>query len=188
MSSWLATRLRWARGGGAGGWKMDSAACGFVYYALPLPSMQIDELMQGNPGLKSRFSQQLFFPNFSCEDSCKLFRSQLVKEHDLTLSEQAEGALPGLVDKVSVLLCCWTGGGLKNSKGKCLEGFIQLHLHSNPTALAPALQLMAAPGWSNGRDIGTFVERTFTAYSLRDFEVRGWEEGQPMGHCGGLPR
>ncbi len=48
-----------------------------------------------------------------------------------------------------------------------------------PIPLPPALQLIAALGWSNGRDIGTFVERTASAYSLRESEVR--EGGRKLG-------
>lgn len=78
--------------------------------------LQIDELMQGNPGLKSRFSERLFFPDFSKEDSCKLFRSQLGKKHDLSLSEQAEEALPGLMEQV----CGKAEGGQGDASGLVL--------------------------------------------------------------------
>jgi hypothetical protein len=62
----------------------------------------IEELMQVNPGLRSRFSQKLHFRNFNLEDACTIMHQHLAK-HELILSKEAEEALPiltkQLVDK-----------------------------------------------------------------------------------------
>jgi hypothetical protein len=36
-----------------------------------------------------------------------------------------------------------------------------------PACSSHPLQLVAAPGWSNGRDVGTWAKRIFRAYALR---------------------
>lgn len=56
--------------------------------------------MKANPGLRSRFSQRILFPDFTCEDACQLLHLQLRKEYDLTLDSEADGMLPGLMQKV----------------------------------------------------------------------------------------
>ncbi|KXZ51992.1 hypothetical protein GPECTOR_10g1014 [Gonium pectorale] len=89
---------------------------------------QIEDLMSVNPGLKSRFSQRLHFPDFSAADAAALLRLQLRKEYGLELVAEAEAGLEGL-----------------------------------------AAELVAAPNWSNGRDVGTWVKRAFTAFSTRNF-------------------
>jgi hypothetical protein len=60
---------------------------------------QIEELLAVNPGLKSRFSERLVFPDFSVEDAIQLLRLQLTKE-GLELGSDAQAALPGLMKKV----------------------------------------------------------------------------------------
>ncbi len=45
------------------------------------------------------------------------------------------------------------------------------------TCVCVGLQLVAAPGWSNGRDIGTWSKRVFKHYSLRTTAVQ--EVGRP---------
>ncbi|PNH08303.1 NFX1-type zinc finger-containing protein 1 [Tetrabaena socialis] len=101
---------------------------------------QIEELMTVNPGLKSRFSQRLHFPDFTPADAASLLRLQLRKEYGLELERTADAALEGL-----------------------------------------AGELAAAPNWSNGRDVGTWVKRAFTAYSRRNFEAQPAPSGGSSG-------
>ncbi|MEW5313864.1 MAG: hypothetical protein WDW38_005396 [Sanguina aurantia] len=85
----------------------------------------LDELMQANPGLKSRFSEKLHFPDFGCADACKLFEMQ-IDTRGLDMSEETRAGLPSLMD-----------------------------------------QLIAAPGWANGRDIVNWSKRSFQQYAQR---------------------
>eukprot|EP00775_Hariotina_reticulata_P004272 gene4272-4525_t len=89
-------------------------------------SEQIENLLAVNPGLKSRFSERLTFPDFDKEDAVKLLKMQLDKSYGLEMSTAAAADLPVLMQK-----------------------------------------LIDAPGWSNGRDIITWMKRIFRAYSLR---------------------
>ena len=57
--------------------------------------------MTVNPGLRSRFSQKIFFPDFNCEDACQLLKLQLRREYELALSPDAATLLPGLMQRVS---------------------------------------------------------------------------------------
>lgn len=61
---------------------------------------QIEELLAINPGLKSRFSEQLMFPSFTAAETQQLLVQQLDKRYGLQLSEEADTALPGLVEQV----------------------------------------------------------------------------------------
>jgi hypothetical protein len=62
---------------------------------------QIKELLAVNPGLKSRFSERLVFPDFSIEDAVQLLVMQLTgKQYRLELSSEAQQQLPGLMQKV----------------------------------------------------------------------------------------
>jgi hypothetical protein len=61
---------------------------------------QIEELMAVNPGLKSRFSQRLHFPDFSAEDAATLLRMQLRKEYGMELTEAAQRELPAMAQQV----------------------------------------------------------------------------------------
>lgn len=65
---------------------------------------KIDELMAVNPGLKSRFSEKLHFPDFGSEDACKMFRTQLSK-YGMDMSEEIKAHLPALMDEVRVWIC-----------------------------------------------------------------------------------
>ncbi len=63
--------------------------------------------MKVNPGLKSRFSERLRFPDFTAQEACELFNKQLDRD-GLTLSADAQAALPGMMQKVGVLaLLAW---------------------------------------------------------------------------------
>jgi hypothetical protein len=62
---------------------------------------QIEELMVVNPGLKSRFSEKLHFPDFSVDDAGHLLLLELGKQYDLRLSPAAERELPQLMHQVS---------------------------------------------------------------------------------------
>lgn len=61
---------------------------------------QIEELLTVNPGLKSRFSERLLFPDFSAADAIQLLTQQLAKRYSLELSKEAEERLPGLMQQV----------------------------------------------------------------------------------------
>jgi hypothetical protein len=62
----------------------------------------IEELMAINPGLKSRFSEKMFFPDFSIHDACNLLVKSIDKEHSLRLTPEAQEQLPLLMAQVSV--------------------------------------------------------------------------------------
>lgn len=62
--------------------------------------MQMDELMQCNPGLRSRFSEILHFSDLSVEHAETLFRLRLQLEYGLELSEPAGIELYSMVQKV----------------------------------------------------------------------------------------
>jgi hypothetical protein len=47
--------------------------------------MQMDSLMDANPGLKSRFSEKLHFPDFNAADTCLMLEKLLNKEYQLAL-------------------------------------------------------------------------------------------------------
>ncbi|MEW5300661.1 MAG: hypothetical protein WDW36_003575 [Sanguina aurantia] len=85
----------------------------------------LEKLMQANPGLKSRFSEKLRFPDFGCADACKLFERQ-IDTRGLDMTEETRAGLPWLMD-----------------------------------------QLIAAPGWANGRDIVNWSKRSFQQYAQR---------------------
>jgi hypothetical protein len=61
---------------------------------------QIEELLAVNPGLKSRFSERLLFPDFTAEDAVQLLKQQLGSKYSLELSEEAAVQLPGLMQQV----------------------------------------------------------------------------------------
>jgi hypothetical protein len=46
----------------------------------------------------------------------------------------------------------------------------------HPVFTCCCAQLVAAPGWSNGRDVVTWAKRIFRAYAMRrqQQQVRGW--------------
>ncbi len=56
--------------------------------------------MAVNPGLKSRFSTRLHFPDFSPEDAVQLLVLTLQREYSLELGAEVEGALMGLAQQV----------------------------------------------------------------------------------------
>ncbi|MEW5315789.1 MAG: hypothetical protein WDW38_007194 [Sanguina aurantia] len=106
---------------------------------------QLDELMSANPGLKSRFSEKLRFPDFGCADACKLFEAH-VQKTGLEMSEETRTGLTPLMD-----------------------------------------ELIAAPGWSNGRDLGTWFKRVFQQYSRRISEQTGPSTPQASQGCITMP-
>ncbi|GFH06095.1 NFX1-type zinc finger-containing protein 1, partial [Haematococcus lacustris] len=61
---------------------------------------QIDQLLAAYPGLKSRFSERLHFPDFSCKDACSLLRKQIETKHGLELDPQALAGLPDLMQQL----------------------------------------------------------------------------------------
>lgn len=91
---------------------------------------QLDDLLRVNPGLRSRFTEKVHFPDFTCEDACQLLVMQLEMQYSLKLSDEAQRQLPGLMEEV-----------------------------------------MRVPGWSNGRDVMTWVKRIFAAHSLASEEM-----------------
>lgn len=73
---------------------------------------QVEELLAVNPGLKSRFSERLLFPDFTADDAIQLLKQQLVSEYSMELSDEADKKLPGLMQKVRVFAsrhCCYLG-------------------------------------------------------------------------------
>jgi len=52
-------------------------------------NQQIEDLLTVNPGLKSRFSERLLFPDFSVDDAVQLLKMQLDKSYGLELSPEA---------------------------------------------------------------------------------------------------
>lgn len=58
--------------------------------------------MKVNPGLKSRFSQRLHFPDFSASEAAELFDLTLQRSHGLSLSPRARSKLPALMQQASV--------------------------------------------------------------------------------------
>eukprot|EP00198_Chlamydomonas_reinhardtii_P002822 XP_001692158.1 predicted protein [Chlamydomonas reinhardtii] len=62
---------------------------------------EIEELMSVNPGLKSRFSQRLHFPDFTPADAAQLLVLQLRKEYGLELGGGAVEALPGMAQELA---------------------------------------------------------------------------------------
>lgn len=65
---------------------------------------QVEELMEVNPGLKSRFSEKLHFPDFSPEDGCNLMEKRM-NDEGWTLHEPAAADLPQLMAKVCDVVC-----------------------------------------------------------------------------------
>jgi len=60
---------------------------------------EIDQLMQTNPGLRSRFSQKMVFTKFAVPESCSLLQ-QVLRKEDLELSEDVSDHLPHLMQKL----------------------------------------------------------------------------------------
>lgn len=57
----------------------------------------IDELMEANPGLASRFPETLHFPNFSIDECCRLLESSLKNGFGTELAPNAANALRELL-------------------------------------------------------------------------------------------
>lgn len=53
---------------------------------------EIDQLMDANPGLASRFPETLHFPNFGVEDCCRLLEGKLKKDFSTELAPDVVGA------------------------------------------------------------------------------------------------
>lgn len=80
----------------------DKQFMGKMVVVLAGYEQQIEELLAVNPGLKSRFSQRLVFPDFSVDDAVQLLLQQLTgKGYGLELSVGAQQQLPGLMQQVS---------------------------------------------------------------------------------------
>lgn len=69
---------------------------------------QVEQLLAVNPGLKSRFSERLVFPDFSAEDAVQLLRQDLERTSGLELSTEAMQQLPDLMQQASWVMHCWT--------------------------------------------------------------------------------
>jgi hypothetical protein len=78
----------------------DKKFCGKMVVVLAGYQQQIEDLLAVNPGLKSRFSERLVFPDFDAEDAVKLLKMQLDKSYGLEISTAAAAGLPGLMQKV----------------------------------------------------------------------------------------
>jgi hypothetical protein len=86
----------------------DKQFMGKMVVVLAGYEQQIEELLAVNPGLKSRFSERLVFPDFSVADAVQLLQLQLAKEGP-ELDPGAQTALPGLMEKVGGKWLCWSG-------------------------------------------------------------------------------
>ena len=62
---------------------------------------QIDELLQVNPGLRSRFSEKLNFPDFTAADACGLLLLELGRQYELKLCQAAKREVLGMMEQVS---------------------------------------------------------------------------------------
>lgn len=51
--------------------------------------------------------------------------------------------------------------------GMCLDESMSQATHQSVCPCPPYLQLAAVPGWSNGRDVGTWTKRIFRTYAAR---------------------
>jgi len=70
---------------------------------------QMEQLLAVNPGLRSRFSEKMFFPDFSIEDACNLLVKAIDKEHSLRLDKEAQEQLPLLMAQL-VQAPGWSNG------------------------------------------------------------------------------
>ncbi|KAJ9508188.1 hypothetical protein QJQ45_021542, partial [Haematococcus lacustris] len=121
---------------------------------------QIDQLLTANPGLKSRFSERLHFPDFSCKDACSLLRKQIETKHGLELDPQALAGLPDLMQQVRVGKHAIVGTQHVCLLHPCVPDDVLLLPHC-------WLQLIAAPGWCNGWDVNAWANRVWATWSLR---------------------
>ena len=78
----------------------DTKFMGKMVVILAGYEAQMEQLMAVNPGLKSRFSEKMFFPDFSIEDACNLLVKAIDKEHSLRLNKEAQEQLPQLMAQV----------------------------------------------------------------------------------------
>lgn len=60
----------------------------------------IDLLMKANVGLASRVTEKLHFANFSCDDSCLLFKKKVAQDGVLSLSDKSCTALRDLMNRL----------------------------------------------------------------------------------------
>lgn len=83
----------------------DQQFMGKMVVVLAGYEQQVEELLAVNPGLKSRFSERLVFPDFSVADAVQLLVLQLTgKQYGLELSPEAQQQLPGLMQEVGRLV------------------------------------------------------------------------------------
>lgn len=75
--------------------------------------------------------------------------------------------------KITKLLSCIVHADLNHQQEEASKTMRACMITcSSSCCTAPfALQLVSAPGWSNGRDVGTWVKRIFRTYSLRLLEA-----------------
>lgn len=65
----------------------------------------INELMEANPGLASRFPETLHFPNFGVDDCCRLLESGLKRGFSTDLAPDANAALRDLLAPLVQVQC-----------------------------------------------------------------------------------
>lgn len=58
---------------------------------------EIDELMEANPGLASRFPDTIHFPNFEVDDCCTMLEAGLKRNFSTELKPESKAALPRLL-------------------------------------------------------------------------------------------
>lgn len=61
---------------------------------------EVEALMTANPGLKSRFSEKLHFPDFTQEAATKLLLSKVSRDYGLEVEGKAMEQLPSLMEQV----------------------------------------------------------------------------------------
>lgn len=64
--------------------------------------LDLDQLMEVNPGLGRRFSEKIRFTDFSCADACKLLLMQL-ESSGLEVPKTTKNAMPSMMDEVTTL-------------------------------------------------------------------------------------
>jgi hypothetical protein len=95
----------------------DKQFMGKMVVVLAGYEAQIEELLSVNPGLKSRFSERLAFPDFSADDAVELLKQQLGSQYSLEMSAEAEEELPGLMQQVRT---AGSGCGCAGTDASCM--------------------------------------------------------------------
>lgn len=100
-------------------------------------SRDIDELMEANPGLASRFPETLHFPNFLVDDCCRMLEAGLRRDFSTELAPDAAESLGELLTplvEVWLLVVIPRQNGIVHSRmGKFEATKNQFAKHSSST-------------------------------------------------------